>query len=178
MEKIQVLDKTFRLYMSEAEIQATVRRLAGELSRDFKGKDPILCPVLTGSYLFVADLTRQMDFDVQVSFVRYTSYEGLASAGKVTKVLGFPDRCTGRDVIIVEDIVDSGISMEFMIEELKKRNPASISICTFFFKPGNFQKDFKLDYVGKSIPNDFIVGYGLDYSGHGRTFRDVYILDR
>ncbi len=178
MEKIQVLDKTFRLYMSEAEIQATVKRLADELSRDYKGKDPIICPVLTGSYLFVADLTRQMDFDAQVSFVRYTSYEGLESTGEVTKVMGFPDRCTGRDVIIVEDIVDSGISMEFMIKELKKREPASIAICTFFFKPGNFKKDFKIDYVGKSIENDFIVGYGLDYSGHGRTYRNVYILDR
>ena len=178
MEKIQVLDKTFRLYMPEAEIQATVKRLADELSRDFKGKDAIFCPVLTGSFLFVADLVREMDFDAQVSFVRYTSYEGLESTGEVTKVMGFPDRCTGRDVIIVEDIVDSGISMEFMINELKKREPASISICSFFFKPGNFKKDFKIDYVGKSIANDFIVDYGLDYSGQGRTYRDVYILDR
>ena len=176
MEKIQVLDKTFRLYMPETEIQATVKRLADELSRDYKGKDPILCPVLTGSYLFVADLTRQMDFDAQVSFVRYTSYEGLESTGEVTKVMGFPDRCTGRDVIIVEDIVDSGISMEFMINELKKREPASIAICTFFFKPGNFQKDFKIDYVGKSIPNDFIVGYGLDYDQQGRNLRDIYTI--
>jgi hypoxanthine phosphoribosyltransferase len=178
MEKIQVLDKTFRLYIPETEIQATVKRIANELSRDFKGKDPIFCPVLTGSYLFAADLTREIGFDAQVSFVRYTSYEGLESTGEVTKVLGFPDRCTGRDVIIVEDIVDSGISMEFMIKELQKRDPASISICTFFFKPGNFQRDFKIDYVGKSIDNEFIVGYGLDYSGHGRTYRDVYILDR
>ena len=177
MEKIQVLDKTFRLYMPEAEIQDIVKRMASEISRDYKGKKPILCPVLTGSYLFVADLTRQLDFDAQLSFVRFTSYAGLDTTGLVTKVLGFSDRCEGRDVIIVEDIVDSGISMEYMIEELKQRNPASIAICTLFFKPGNFQKDFKIDYVGKSIANDFIVGYGLDYDGMGRTYRNVYILD-
>ena len=177
MEKIQVLDKTFQLYMPEAEIQATVKRLGSELSHDFKGKDPIFCPVLTGSYLFVADLTRALDFDAQVSFVRYTSYEGLESTGEVTKVMGFPDRCTGRDVIIVEDIVDSGISMEFMINELKKREPASISICTFFYKPGNFKKNYRIDYVGKEIPDDFIVGYGLDYDGMGRTYRDIYVYE-
>lgn len=177
MDKIQVHDKLFRPYLTDAEIQAEVKRVAAEISRDYKGKDPILCPVLTGSYMFVADLTRYMELDAQISFVRYTSYQGLETSGQVTKVLGFSDRCTGRDVIIVEDIVDSGISMEFMLNELKKRNPASIAVCTFFFKPGNFQKDFKIDYIGKRISNEFILGYGLDYDGLGRTYRDVYILD-
>lgn len=177
MEKVQVLDKTFKLYMSETEIQTVVKRLASEISRDYKGKQPILCPVLTGSYLFVADLTRYLEFDAPISFVRYTSYAGLCSSGHVTKVLDFSDRCKGRDVIIIEDIIDSGISMEFMLGELAKSSPASVAICSFFYKPGNFQKDFKIDYVGKSIPNDFIVGYGLDYDGMGRTYRDVYVLD-
>lgn len=177
MDKIHVLDKTFKMYMPEAEIKETVKRIAAEIMRDYQGKDPILCPVLTGSYLFAADLSRELEFDTQLAFVRYSSYEGMETTGQVKKVLGFSDRCKGRDVIIVEDIVDSGISMEYMVEELKKLEPASIAICAFFFKPGNFQKSFKIDYIGKSIPNDFIVGYGLDYDGAGRTYRDVYVLD-
>lgn len=177
MDKIQVKDRMFKMYMPESEIQACVKGVAEQISHDFKNKKPILCPVLTGSYLFVADLTRYIEFDAEVSFVRYSSYNGMSSTGNVKKILGFPEKCKGRDVIIVEDIVDSGISMEYMIEELKKLEPASISICAFFFKPGNFQKDFKVDYVGKSIPNDFIVGYGLDYDGVGRTYRDVYVVD-
>lgn len=175
MDKIQVLDKTFEMYMPEAEIQAVVKRLAAQISHDYQGRIPILCPVLTGCYQFVADLTREMTIDPMIAFVRYSSYVGMESSGLVRRVLPFPDKCRNRDVIIVEDIVDSGVSMEFMLQDLKKLAPASIAVCSFFFKPGNFQKDFKIDYIGKSIPNDFIVGYGLDYDGVGRTYRDVYV---
>jgi len=177
MEKIQVKDRIFKVYMPESEIQKCVKAVADKISHDYKHRKPILCPVLTGSYLFVADLTRYIEFDAEVSFVRYSSYDGMSSTGKVKKILGFPEKCKGRDVIIVEDIVDSGLSMKYMIEELKKLEPASIAICTFFYKPGNFKEDFKVDYVGKEIPNDFIVGYGLDYDGVGRTYRDVYVVD-
>lgn len=177
MEKIQVKDRIFKKYLREDEIQTIVKSVADQISHDYSNRSPILCPVLTGSYLFVADLTRYIEFDAEVAFVRYSSYSGMSSTGKVKTILGFPQKCKGRDVIIVEDIVDSGISMEYMIEELKKLEPASIAICTFFFKPNNFQKDFKVDYVGKEIPNDFIVGYGLDYDGVGRTYRDVYVVD-
>lgn len=177
MQKIRVLDKTFKLYMSNADIQEAVKRVAAAISSDYKDKDPILCPVLTGSYMFAADLSRELDIDAQISFVRYSSYEGMESTGQVKKTMGFSEMCRGRDVIIVEDIVDSGISMEYMIEQLKALEPASIAVCTFFFKPGNFVKNFKIDYIGKEIPNDFIVGYGLDYNDAGRTYRDVYIFD-
>lgn len=177
MQKIRVLDKTFKIYMQEAEIQAAVKRVAAEISRDYKDKSPILCPVLTGSYMFAADLSRELDIDAPISFVRYSSYEGLASTGQVKKTMGFSEMCRGRDVIIIEDIVDTGISMEYMIDQLKALEPASIAVCTFFFKPGNFVKNFKIDYIGKEISNDFIVGYGLDYNDAGRTYRDVYIID-
>ena len=177
MDKIQVKDKSFRLYLSDAEIQEAVKALALRITADYQGKNPLLCPVLTGSYMFATDLTRYLGFDAPLSFVRYSSYEGMSSTGKVKALLGFPTDCKDRDVIIVEDIVDSGISMEYMIEEWKALEPRSIAGCTFFFKPGNFQKDFKIDYYCKSIPNDFIVGYGLDYDGMGRTFKDVYVLD-
>lgn len=177
MKKIQVHDKRFRLYMPADEIQSVVGRVADEISRDYRGRTPIVCPVLTGSYMFAADLTRSLSIDADISFVRYSSYQGMSSTGQVKKVLGFPADCKGRDVIIVEDIIDTGISMEKMVEQLRELQPASIALCTFFFKPGNFQKDYKIDYIGKSIPNDFIVGYGLDYDGAGRTYPEVYVLD-
>lgn len=177
MKKIQVLDKSFRLYMSAEEIADAVKTVAAQISRDYKDKKPMLCPVLSGSYMFAADLTRALDFDADVAFVRYSSYSGMQTTNHVKKILSFPDKCKGRDVIVIEDIVDTGISMECMIEELKALEPASIAICTFFYKPGNFQKNFPIDYIGKSIPNDFIVGYGLDYDGKGRTYPEVYVID-
>lgn len=177
MEKIKVLDKTFKLYMPDSEIQAVVSRVAEAISHDYLHKLPILCPVLTGSYMFAADLLRQLSIDAPVSFVRYSSYEGMASTGTVKKILGFPQDCRGRDVIIIEDIIDSGISMGYVIEELKKMEPASIAVCTFLFKPGSFKGNYKIDYIGKSIPNDFIVGYGMDYNEFGRTFRDIFVIN-
>jgi len=177
MKKIQVLDKTFRLYMSAEEIDKAVKAVAAKISADYRGKRPVICPVLTGSYMFAADLTRALDIDAEVAFVRFSSYLGMQTTNHVKKTLPFPEKCKGRDVIIVEDIIDSGISMEYMMEELKALEPASIAICTFYFKPGNFKKSYKIDYVGKEIPNDFIVGYGLDYDGMGRTYPEVYVLD-
>lgn len=175
---ITVHDKQFRVYLPEKEIQQIVKRMAAEISRDYAGKDPVLCPVLTGSYIFAADLTRYLDFDLEMRFVRYSSYDGMSSTGVVNPELPFSPKLRGRHVIIVEDIVDTGICMDFMLHELRQLEPASIAVCTFFFKPDNFQKDFKIDYFGKSIPNEFILGYGLDYDGLGRTYRDVYVLDK
>lgn len=177
MQKVIVHNKTFRLYMSEAEIKEIVHRLGAEISRDYRGRNPILCPILTGSFVFAADLARQLDFDPQVSFAKYSSYQDMFSTGRVREVLGFPKECHGRDIIIVEDIIDTGISMEYVMQQAYALQPASVAICAFLFKPGSFQKDYKIDYIGKSIPNDFIVGYGLDYNGMGRTFKDIYILD-
>ena len=164
MDKIQVLDKHFKMYIPESEIQEIVRRLAAEISHDFKGKRPLLCPILTGSFMFAADLIRELDLDSKVAFVRYASYMGLQSTGQVQELMGFPGDCRGRDVIIID-------------QQLQNLKPASISICAFLYKPNSFRKNYKIDYIGKSIPNDFIVGYGLDYDGMGRTFRDIYVLD-
>lgn len=176
-DRIQVWDKRFRKYIPESDIQAVVRRVAADISRDYRDKNPLICPVLTGSCMFAADLVRTLDFDVQLSFVRYASYEGTTSTGTVKELLGFPETCRGRHVIIVEDIVDSGVSMEHMLARLAERQPASMSVCTLFFKPGSFRKDFPIDYVGMEIADEFILGYGLDYNGMGRSYRDIYILD-
>lgn len=163
--------------MSDAEIESTVQRLAHTISADFTGMNPILCPVLTGSYMFAADLSRQLTIDHEVSFVKFSSYQGMKSTGSVKPILDYPRSCQGRSVIIVEDIVDTGLTMDFMLRRLKELEPASISICSFFFKPTSFKYNFNIDYIGRSIPDDFVVGYGLDYDEFGRHLPDIYILD-
>ena len=173
---ITVHDKQFELYMPEAEIQREVSRVASEISRDLRDKNPLFCPTLTGSFMFFADLVRALDFDAEVCFVKYTSYSGMSSTGKVKTEMPFPQKCKGRYVVIVEDIVDSGITMETMLSELRKLEPAGIYIASFLFKPDSFKKNFKIDYIGRSIPNDFILGYGLDYDNLGRFYRDIYVV--
>lgn len=177
MSNLIINDKPFRLYLSQSEIQSIVTRLADIISADYKDKNPILCPVLTGSYLFVADLSRKISVDCEVSFVRYSSYVGMHSSGVVNEVLPFPDSVKNRHVIIVEDIVDSGVTIDYMLQRLQTLQPASVAVCSFLFKPGNFVKNFPIKYIGASIPNDFVVGYGLDYAGKGRSYSDIYILD-
>ena len=174
---ITVHDRNFDLYMTEEEIQKEVVRIGREISRDLGDKNPLFCPVLTGSFMFMSDLARALDFDAETYFVKYSSYSGMSSTGKVKTVLPFPEKCRGRHVVIVEDIVDSGISMETMLEELQKLEPAKIYIASFLFKPAAFKKNFKIDYIGRSIPNDFIIGYGLDYDDYGRFYKDIYVVN-
>ena len=177
MEKIQVLDKQFKLFIPEAEIAAIVANIAHQVSVDLKGGNPLLMPILNGSFLFAADLVRAMDFDCEVSFVKMSSYAGTQSSGTVKQLIGFPESVKGRDILLIEDIIETGISMEYTLKQLQVLQPSSIRICTFFFKPGMFEKQFKIDYVGKRIGDEFIVGYGLDYNGYGRLYKDVYVLD-
>ena len=171
---ITIHDKQFKLYMPEAEIMDVVKRVAEEISCDLKDKNPLFCPTLTGAFMFMSDLAKELDFDAEICFVKYNSYQGMQSTGVVLSQLSFPEKCRGRHVVIVEDIVDTGITMETMLNELKKLEPAGIYIASFLFKPDSFKKDFKIDYIGRSIPNDFIVGYGLDYDDLGRFYRDIY----
>lgn len=177
MNKVKVHDKNFRLFIDRNEIQAIIDGLADQISADYKGLDMLMCPVLTGSYMFAADLSRALTIDHEMSFVRFASYQGMQSTGEVKALLDFPKSCQGRHVLIVEDIVDTGATMDFMLNRLRTLEPASVSIGTFFFKPASFKKNFKIDYIGRSIQDDFIVGYGLDYDGLGRSYPDVYILD-
>ena len=126
--------------------------------------------------MFASDLLKRLTPDCEVHFVRYTSYSGMCSSGEVRCVLPFPPNVEGRDVLIVEDIVDSGLSMGRMLDEVWKMKPRSVKVCTLFFKPGAFKGDYKVDYVGREIGNEFIVGYGLDYDEYGRTLKDVYVV--
>ena len=173
---ITVHDKQFELYLKEADIQSDVRRVAAEISRDLKDKNPLFCPTLTGAFMFMTDLARALDFDAETYFVKYSSYSGMSSTGRVKTELPFPAKCKGRHVVIVEDIVDTGITMEAMLGELRKLEPVGIYIATYLFKPDSFRKDFKIDYIGRSIPNDFILGYGLDYDNFGRFYKDIYVV--
>ena len=171
---ISIHDKLFDIYMTQAEIQSEVARVAREISRDLGDKNPIFCPTLTGSFMFMSDLARALDFDADICFVKYTSYQGMHSSGVVSTDLPFPSRCDGRHVVIVEDIIDTGCTIDAMLGQLQKLNPVGIHIASFLFKPGCFKKNFKIDYIGRSIPNDFIVGYGMDYNDYGRFYKDIY----
>jgi len=176
MSIVQVKDKTFKTSISEAQIKERVRELGQQVSRDFEGKNPLLLAVLNGSFIFAADLMRAITIPCEISFVKLASYQGVTSTGKVREVLGINEDLAGRHVVIVEDIVESGRTMKRMIESLGTRHPASISVCTLFVKPDKMLEDIHIDYAAFSIPNDFIVGYGLDYDQQGRGLKEIYTL--
>ena len=176
MSTIQVRDKRFRVSIPEAEIKSRVKALAERMSQDLAGKNPLLLGVLNGAFIFTADLMRAMTIPCEVSFVKLASYQGTTSSGKVQEIIGINEDLSGRTVVIVEDIVESGITMKRMIEQIGTRNPASVHICTLIFKPEKLREQLHLDYVAFEIPNDFIVGYGLDYDQAGRGLKDIYTL--
>ena len=176
MNRVKIKDKTFEVSMPEAVIKARVKELAQEMSRDLEGKNPLFLAVLNGAFIFAADLMREMTIPCEISFVKLASYEGTTSTGKVHEVLGINESLTGRTVVIVEDIVESGQTMQRMIESIGTRNPATVQICTLFFKPAKLQADLKLDYVAFEIPDDFILGYGLDYDAAARGLKVEYTL--
>lgn len=173
---IRVKDKTFAVTISESEIKAQIKRVADEINRDYAGREPVFLAVLNGSFVFAADLLREVDLPCEISFVKLASYEGTNSTGTIREVIGLNLDITGRPVIIVEDIVDTGLTMAHMLETLKRQNPASIDICTLLFKPSKLQVKLDIRYCCKEIPDDFVVGYGLDYDGFGRNTKDIYTI--
>lgn len=174
MSRVKVLDKTFETFIPEAEILERVRAVAERINKDMAGKNPIFLAVLNGSFVFVADLMRMITIPCEVSFVKLASYEGVTSTGKVKEVIGINEDLTGRTVVIVEDIIDTGLTMKRMVESLGTRNPESVHVCTLLIKPDKLQVELDVEYAAMEIPNDFIVGYGLDYNQHGRNLRDIY----
>ena len=177
MDRIKLHDKTFKVMIPASEIDAAVDRVARALNERYKGRTPVFVGVLSGAFLFLSDLVRKVTFNNQVTFVKISSYEGTESSGEVKQQLGVDCDIEGRDVIIVEDIVETGHSMNYLLDYLKSRKPASISICTLFFKPDKFLYEYKIDYTALSIGNEFIVGYGLDYNQLGRNLKDIYVVD-
>lgn len=177
MRKIKILDKTFRTFIPEDKIQQRVKAVAEKLNEDMEGKNPLLLAVLNGSFIFAADLMRNITIPCEISFVKLASYQGTTSTGKIKEVIGLNEDLTDRTVVIVEDIVDTGTTMKQMIESLGTRNPKSIHICSLLVKPDKLQVPLNIEYVAFEIPNDFILGYGLDYDRQGRQLRDIYVLD-
>jgi hypoxanthine phosphoribosyltransferase len=176
MEDVKVFDKTFRLTIPEKEILGTVDRMASEINRDCLGKDPVFLAVLNGAFVFASDLLKKIDFPCSISFVKLASYQGTSSSGQVKSLIGLNEDLKDREIIIIEDIIDSGTSMKYLLAELKGYNPVSIRIASLLFKPEAFKEDYPIDYIGLSIPNDFIVGYGLDYNGYGRNLKQIYTV--
>lgn len=176
MSRITVNGKIFEPSLPEAEIKTRVKELAGKISRDMAGKNPLFLGVLNGAFVFAADLMREMTIPCEISFVKLASYQGTTSTGKIQEVIGINEDLAGRTVIILEDIVESGLTMKRMIETLGTRNPDSVHICTLFFKPDKLKVDLTLDYVAFTIPDDFILGYGLDFDQQGRGLKDVYTI--
>lgn len=177
MNAVIVKDKTFRPFLAAEEIQKRVAEVGARISKDLEGKNPLFLAILNGSYVFAADLLRHITTPCEISFIRVSSYSGMESTGKLTEVIGLKENIEGRTVVIVEDIIDSGFTMEGLVNSLKAKKPADLRICTLLTKPGNMKVDLDIPYCAFEIPNDFIVGYGLDYDGYGRNLPAIYVVE-
>ena len=176
MNKIQVLDREFEVYLDANAIQTRIQELADQISRDYAGTRPLFLSILNGSFLFTADLIRGLRIDPEISFIKLASYQGMRSTGSVTTAIGLEVDLTGRDVILLEDIVDTGNTLAKFIPHLQQQQPRSVRIATLLHKAEATQHPLTLDYVGFVIPNKFVVGYGLDYDGWGRQYNAIYQL--
>lgn len=176
MDKIKVRDREFAVSIPEEKIKARVAEIAAQISHDLEGKRPLFLAVLNGSFVFAADLLRGIDTPCEISFVRMASYEGTSSTGVVKQLIGLKEDIKDRTVVIVEDIIDSGLTMVHLLDLLKEKQPADIKIAALLVKPGNLKVNLDIPYCCFEIPNDFIVGYGLDYDGEGRNLPSIYTV--
>ena len=167
-----------RVLYGREEIAAAVDRLAAEITRDYQGKNPILIGVLKGSFVFMADLVRRLDFPLEVEFMRLASYgTGTSTSGKVKVVLPLPHPIKGKEALVIEDIIDTGLTNSFLLDYLRKKRPASLRLCSLLDKPSRRQVTVPIDYLGLTVPDKFIVGYGLDYGEKYRNLPDVCIVE-
>ena len=176
MDIIQIKDKRFKTFIPEEKILKEVERVAAEINRDLKEKNPLFISVLNGSFMFTADLMKNLTIPCEISFVKLASYAGTLSTGTVKELVGLNQDITGRTIVIVEDIVDTGLTMELLLKQLQMNNPKEIHIASLLVKPDKLKVNLDIEYVAMNIPNDFIVGYGLDYDGYGRNYRDIYTV--
>jgi hypoxanthine phosphoribosyltransferase len=174
MTMIRVKDKDFETFIPAGLIEGVVQQMADRINADFEGKNPLFLAVLNGSFVFAADLLRKISIPCNISFVKFASYSGTGSTSVVKELIGLNEEIKGRHIILIEDIVDTGITMDLILTNLRKLNPADVKIACFCHKPDAFRKSFMIDYIGMNIPDEFIVGYGLDYDGYGRNLPDIY----
>jgi hypoxanthine phosphoribosyltransferase len=167
-----------RILLSHEQIEAAVKKLAAEIGQDYQDKYPLLIGVLKGSFMFMADLIRHLDFPLEVEFIRLSSYgRSRESSGKIKMVQGLRAKVGGRDVLVVEDIVDTGLTTGFLLDYLRQKKPASLRLCALTDKPSRRQVPVTIDYLGFTIPDKFVVGYGLDWDEKFRNLPDIYLLE-
>ena len=176
MTTIRVHDKEFVPYLTAAEIDVQVKRIADEINKDYVGKKPLFVAILNGSFIFAADLLKKIDVETEICFIKLASYKGVKSTGKVITAIGLDTDLYGRDVIIIEDIVDTGKTLFQFLPQLEHQHPASLKVATLLHKPGATVHTIQIDYLGFTIPDKFVVGYGLDYDGLGRNIKEIYQL--
>lgn len=176
MDAIQIKDKMFTVSIKEQDLLKEVARVANEINRDLAGKNPLFISVLNGSFMFTSDLLKQITIPCEISFIKLATYQGVSSTGVIKEVIGINEDITNRTVVIVEDIVDTGFTMQSLLENLGTRGPKEIHIASLLVKPEKLKVPLNIKYVAMNIPSDFIVGYGLDYDGFGRNYRDIYTV--
>jgi hypoxanthine phosphoribosyltransferase len=175
MKQIKIHDKTFRLYISYEQITSVVENMAEKMNIDLAGKNPLFICILNGAFMFAAELFKRINLmEAEISFVKLASYQGDKTSGQVKQLIGLNENIEGRTVVVLEDIVDSGLTISSINEVLQKQNPHEVLFASLLIKPDSIKEKVNLDYVGMEIPNDFILGYGLDYNGHGRNLTDIY----
>ncbi len=176
MPTVTLHDKVFEPFIDEQKIKDAISALASQINTDYKDKNPLFLGILNGSFIFAADLFRQITGAAEISFLKLASYQGTTTTGQITELIGLNETLHDRHVIIVEDIVDTGITLEKIIHILQQKSPSSIAVATLLFKPEAYQKAYPIKYAGIRTGNDFLVGYGLDYDGLGRNLKEIYKL--
>ena len=176
MNEVRILDKKFRELISEQAIKKRVDEIALQINRDLTGSEVIFVGILNGAFMFAADLFRKIDLKAMITFVKLASYQGVSSSGTVKELIGWNEDLVNKKIIVVEDIVDTGATLERIVNELVIRNVAEIKIVTMLLKPAAYTRDIPINYIGFEIPNKFAIGYGLDYNGYGRSLPSVYTM--
>lgn len=176
-DSIEVHGRKFKKYIGSEEIDSEIIRMASEINKDYKGKKPLFIPILNGSFMFASDLFKELEIEAEICFIKLASYHGMQSTGSVVKSIGLDQSVSGRDIIILEDIVDTGKTLHDFLPSLREMQPASIKIAALLHKPEALQHPLVIDYIGFKVPNKFLLGYGLDYDGIARNYKEIYQLD-
>jgi len=178
MHTITIKDKEFKPYIEESKINFAIKSMAEKINADMANDNPLFLVVLNGSFMFAAALLKEINFPCEISFIKLASYHGTQSSGEVNELIGLSEDIKNRDVVIIEDIVDTGVTLEKLNLVLSNKQVNSIKVVTLLLKPESYKKNIPVDYSGIKIPNDFVVGYGLDYDGFGRNLKDIYVLNK
>ncbi|MDX5348187.1 MAG: hypoxanthine phosphoribosyltransferase [Hymenobacteraceae bacterium] len=173
-QSVSLHDKQFNIYLPEEEILKNIKAVAERINADYTGKSPLFLAVLNGSFMFAADLMKELSCSCEISFIKLSSYQNMSSTGVVNEVIGLNESIAGRDVVVLEDIVDTGHTVKKILETLQPQNPASLEIASLLLKPDCLQHPLDIKYAAMAISNEFVVGYGLDYNGLGRNLKDIY----